>query len=322
MLSKSRGICITLLLAILSIAACVPNASVQSSSSETAFMSKKNIDTSRGTFAYRTSGTSSATPVVMIHGWPENSFTWDRVAANLNTSLRVIAPDLRGLGDSPRTLTVSSYTKLELAKDVVAMLDAMGIKDFFLVGHDWGGAVAQHIAFLYPNRVKKLVIINFPILTNVKGSQAVRGYLNTIGYRPYWYQYFQQQENLPEAMIKGNEDIWVKHFYGTQGVDGTIPAADINEFIRCYKIANTPATAANYYRAMRGDYKNWAALSGKFAMPGLYIYGNKDTVIIKENTQNLEDSFHSITLKELATGHFVMGEKPKEVATMLNDFLH
>ncbi len=285
-------------------------------------MSKKYIYTSRGTFAYRTSGTSSATPVVMIHGWPENSFCWDGVAENLNTSLRVIAPDLRGLGDSPRTTTVSSYTKLELAKDVVAMLDAMGVSNFFLVGHDWGGAVAQHIAFLYPNRVKKLVIINFPILTNVKGAAAVKEYMTSVGYKPYWYQYFQQQPNLPEAMIKGNEELWVKFFFGTKATDGSIPAAAINEYVRCYKINNTPATAANLYRSMADDYKNWATFTSKFAMPGLYIYGNQDTVIIKANTQNLEDCFNSIIVKELETGHFVMDEKPREVATLLNEFLY
>ncbi len=258
----------------------------------------------------------------MIHGWPENSFCWDGVAANLNTNLRVIAPDLRGLGDSPRTTAVASYQKLELAKDIMGMLDAMGITSYYLVGHDWGGAVAQEIAFQAPTKVKKLVIINFPILTNQKGAAAVKDYMCSVGYRPYWYQYFQMQANLPEAMIKGNEDLWVKHFFGTKATDGAIPSAVINEYVRCYKISNTPLTAANLYRSMSLDYQHWATLSGKFAMPGLYIYGNQDTVIIKANTENLTDCFNSITVTEIAAGHFVMDEKPKEVAAALNNFLN
>jgi len=270
---------------------------------------------------YRDRGNSSGTPVIMLHGWPESSYCWEGVTYYLSTNLRVIAPDLRGLGDSARTTTVASYQKMELAKDVLALADALGISSFYLVGHDWGAGVAQEVAFLAPSRVKKLVIINFPILTNAKAAAAVKEYMTSIGYKPYWYQYFQQQADLPEAMIKGNESVWVKHFFGTKATDGTISSTAINEYVRCYKISGTPATAANYYRSMSLDYQRWATLSGKFAMPGLYIYGNQDTVIIKANTQNLTDCFDSITVKELETGHFVMDEKPKDVATLLNNFL-
>ena len=144
-------------------------------------MIKHSISLSRGKFVYRDRSNFTGTPVIMLHGWPESSYCWEGVTKYLNSNLRVIAPDLRGLGDSERTTAVASYQKVELAKDVLALADALKIKSFYLVGHDWGGAVAQEIAFLAPTRVKKLVIINFPILTNAKAAASVKEYMTSVG---------------------------------------------------------------------------------------------------------------------------------------------
>jgi pimeloyl-ACP methyl ester carboxylesterase len=93
---------------------------------------------------------------------------------------------------------VKAYQKAELARDVIEILDAMGVRDFFLVGHDWGGIVAQELAFLVPDRVKKFVILNIPILTNVKGAEEVTKAMIAIRYIPYWYQYFQMMRACPK----------------------------------------------------------------------------------------------------------------------------
>ena len=168
-------------------------------------MKTSKINVSRGTFNVRDRGNKDGYPVVMLHGWPESSYCWEGVAAFLDPKLRIIAPDLRGLGESERTLDVKAYQKVELAKDMIEVIDALGINEFFLVGHDWGGIVAQELAFLIPNRVKKFVILNIPVLTNVKGAEETGKAMIAMRFIPYWYQYFQMQPGLPEAMIKGNE---------------------------------------------------------------------------------------------------------------------
>jgi pimeloyl-ACP methyl ester carboxylesterase len=257
----------------------------------------------------------------MLHGWPESSYCWEGVAEFLDPNLRVIAPDLRGLGDSERTMDVKAYQKVELARDVIEIIDALGIKEFFLVGHDWGGIVAQELAFLIPERVKKFVILNIPILTNVKGAEEVGKTMVAMRYLPYWYQHFQMMPGLPEVMIKGKERAWVSFFFGQKGKDGTIPAEAIDEYVRCYSIENTPATAASYYRSMALDGPHWATLIGKrFTMPSLYIYGNEDTVIIPANITYLEDCFDSIQVEQIKAAHFLQEEKPREVAAFMNSF--
>jgi haloacetate dehalogenase len=284
-------------------------------------MKTSKISVSRGTFNVRDRGNKDGLPVVMLHGWPESSYCWEGVAAHLKPEIRVIAPDLRGLGDSERTMDVKAYQKVELAKDMIEVIDALGINEFFLVGHDWGGIVAQELALLVPDRVKKFVILNIPILTNVKGAEEAGKAMVAMKFFPLWYQYFQMQPILPEVMIKGNERTWVSFFFGKKGQDGTIPKEAIAEYIRCYSIENTPATAASYYRSMALDAPHWATLIGKrFNMPSLYIYGNEDTVIIPANITHLEDCFDSIKVEQIKAAHFLQEEKPCEVAELMNSF--
>lgn len=282
-------------------------------------MDSKLISTPRGTFNIKTGGDENGFPVVMVHGWPESSHCWEGVANFLDPSFRIIAPDLRGLGDSERTMDVAAYQKKELAKDILSVLDALDINEFYLVGHDWGGIVVQELAFLAPERVKKLVIMNIAIINNVAGTTEALGIIYGGGGVPFWYQYFQMMPGLPEAMIKGKEREWVSFFFGaSQG----IPKESIDEYVRCYSIENTPATAASLYRIKPKDAENWAAYAGKkFPMPSLYIHGVKDSVIIPQFMNHIEDCFESIKVEKVDAAHFLQEEKPEEVAGLLSNFL-
>jgi pimeloyl-ACP methyl ester carboxylesterase len=282
-------------------------------------LTKRSITVSRGKFTYREGGKANGVPVILVHGWPESSFCWDAVAGELDSSLRIIAPDLRGLGDSERTLDRAQYQKVELAKDIIAIADALKIDTFHLVGHDWGAVVAQEVALAVPSRVTKLAILNMPIIVNLQNNIAARDIIYSKGAVPFWYQYFQQQENLPEAMIPGNEAVWVPHFFKNRPV----PQESIDEYIRAFSIADTPATAASYYRTMAQDGQRWyeLALAGtKFAMPLLYIYGNLDSVIIPEYMVGIENFFPATTVVQIEASHFVQEEKPTEVAQAMNNF--
>lgn len=284
-------------------------------------MKTRKITVSRGEFNIREREDEKGFPVIMLHGWPESSYCWEGVSSYIDPSLRVIAPDLRGLGDSERTLDVKAYQKVELAKDMIEVIDALGIKDFFLVGHDWGGVVAQEVALLVPDMVKRLVIMNISIITNTAGTLEALNQIYSRGGIAFWYQYFQMQPLLPEAMIKGNEKVWVSYFFGKAVMEGIIPAEAIAEYIRCYSIENTPATAASYYRVRKLDNQRWAELGGKkFNMPGLYVHGSEDPVIVPEFYSHIEDCFDSIQVESLKAGHFVQEEKPREVANLMNDF--
>jgi len=291
-------------------------------------MQMNSITTSRGTFAYRESGDPDGFPVVMLHGWPESSYCWEGVAAQLDPSLHVIAPDLRGLGNSERTLDVNAYQKAELAQDIISVIDGLGIDSFNIVGHDWGGVVAQEVAIAIPERVNQMVIMNIHIIVNLINNLAARDILYSQGATSYWYQYFQQRpNNLAEAMIPHNERAWISQFF----LDRPVPQKSIDEYIKAYKIKDTAATGASYYRTMGMDGERWYNLfllwagyvdgvARKFPMPTLYIYGNLDSVIIPDYLVGLDTWFDSIQIQEIESAHFVQEEKPAEVAQALNNF--
>lgn len=285
------------------------------------FSTIKHIDTPRGRFAYREAGSSDGAPFVMLHGWPESSYCWKGVTENLKPDLRVIAPDLRGLGDSTREGTLEQFQKHALAADMIGVLDALGIGEFHLAGHDWGGIVAQEVALAAPERIRQMVIMNIALINNLRGNQESIAAARKRGGPYYWYQHFQQAKGLAEAMIPGNEEVWLRYFLRTWN-GSEFPKDAVQEYVRMYSIPGTPGTGANYYRAFRDDAKRWADLADHvWPMPSLYIYGNKDAVIIPENLNHIDECFRDIRVEQIEAGHFVQEEQPERVASLINDFL-
>lgn len=128
------------------------------------------------------------------------------------------------------------------------------------------------MAFLITDRIKKLVTLNISIINNAKGNRAGQDTFNSKGNYSSWYQHFQQQPGLAEAMIPGNEALWLSRTLLAIAND-QFPEEVIQKYIRCYSIPGT--AGANYYRTFRGDIKRWQGFIGKkFPMPALYIYGN------------------------------------------------
>ena len=106
---------------------------------------------------YRSQGSAGDETVVLLHGWPDSCHSYSRVMPLISTRCRAIAPDMRGFGDSDKPET--GYTIPELAADVAALLDRLGIERATLVGHSFGSFVARRVAEAYPGRVSRLVLI-------------------------------------------------------------------------------------------------------------------------------------------------------------------
>lgn len=279
----------------------------------------QTVDTNRGAFHVRTYGDAANPPLVLIHGWPQSSYCWHHVIPQLE-EFYVIAPDLRGMGDSNRELGLEHYAKNEMALDMFAVLDALGIENFSLGGHDWGGAIVQEMAFLYPERISKLIIINMVIINNKYGQLKAGEILVKYLFRSSWYQFFLSIKDLPEALIIGREDVWVRFF--SRGISKPVPEDAIEEYTRCYKIPNTITTTANIYRMMPRDRKRWVDFEGKrINIPTKIIHGILDPVIIKEYVLGVEDCFARVEVDYLEGGHFIVDEQPEAVGQSIRAFL-
>jgi haloacetate dehalogenase len=143
--------------------------------------------------------------VVLLHGFPETNFAWRFQIPVLANQFRVIAPDLRGYGETDKP--ASGYDKRNMAQDLIALLDELGIDKIALVGHDRGARVATRFAKDHPHRLDRLVVMD-----NVP-TRVVAQNMNAQTARAYWFFLFHLVPDLPETLISGKEAEWLHHFF-------------------------------------------------------------------------------------------------------------
>ena len=145
----------------------------------------------------RDSGPAHAEAVVLLHGFPQDSTCWDAVLPFLqNAGLRPITVDQRGYGGSGSPPGIAPYQIEELAADALAVVAAAGTARFHLVGHDWGGAVAWHLAAHHPDRVSTVTVLSTP-------HPAAYAWSLTHSLQPLlsWYTAAFQVPLLPEVVL-------------------------------------------------------------------------------------------------------------------------
>eukprot|EP01018_Ginkgo_biloba_P009520 Gb_01803 [translate_table: standard] len=98
--------------------------------------------------------------VLLLHGFPEIWYSWrHQIPALAEAGYHVVAPDLRGYGDTDAPTGAENYTVLHLAGDLIGLLDALGEQKALVVGHDWGAVVAWYLSLFRPDRVEALVCL-------------------------------------------------------------------------------------------------------------------------------------------------------------------
>lgn len=137
------------------------------------------------TLSCRAAGPAGAPRVLLLHGFPEGAFVWDEVMLRLESTLRCIAPNLRGYERSSAPPEVASYRARHLVADIAALIEQQGAPIDLLVAHDWGGALAWNLAAQAPHLLRRLLIINSPHpatflreLRDNPAQQAASAYMN------------------------------------------------------------------------------------------------------------------------------------------------
>lgn len=259
---------------------------------------------------YVTAG--SGFPVVLLHGWPQSWYEWRHIIPGLGERFRVIAPDLRGLGDSSRP--ADGYDKKTVGGDIWRLMrDVLGISEFYLVGHDWGGPTAYAVASAHPDAVKKLAILDVTIPGD--GSPNI----SQGGRR--WHHAFHQTLDLPEALVAGREDIYFGWFYRNYGArPDAIPDADIAEYLRVYRQPGALRAGFSYYRAIPRDIADNAA-AARLPMPVLALGGDRSWgrgMEVVESLRRLAVNVEGGVVGEC--GHWMPEEQPAELLRRLLAF--
>ena len=202
--------------------------------------SHHHADLGEVTLHYVTAGKGE--PVVLLHGWPQTWFMWRDVMPLLAPHFALIAPDMRGLGDSSRP--ESGYDKKTVAQDIARLMTALGHERFNVVAHDWGGPVAYALAAQFPDRVRAMAIFDAPVPGD--GGPVV--------HHARWHFGFHALPDLPEALTEGREDIYLRFFYRLAGAKPDAISEEAQaEYVRAYSQAGAMTAGFNYYRAVPQD---------------------------------------------------------------------
>lgn len=255
--------------------------------------------------------------VVLLHGWPQTSHVWRHIIPKLSARYRVIAPDLRGLGDSSRP--TDGFDSGTVAGDIIELLDALGIRKFSIVGHDWGGPAAFATGLLARERVCRMALID----TVLPGDGRVAGSRQS---GPRWHHFFHRTPNLPEALTAGREGMYLSWFfeeYSERG--GAVGIDDLAEYVRCYSQAGAMRCGFEYYRTLEisaafvRSHMEW---DGKLNIPVLSVSGGSGRGRGSEAEASIGQLVTNLSAHVIAKcGHLVPEEAPDELCGLLLPFL-
>lgn len=261
---------------------------------------------------YITAGQGDA--VVLLHGYPESSYAWRKVMPALSQHYTVIAPDLRGLGDSDKP--DFGYDKHTVASDIYQLVQELGFQRIFLVGQDYGGSTAYVFAAQYPEMVRRLVVIECAPAGLMKDDEIL-----LVAGGGAWHRSFHLVPDLPEALVAGRERLYLSWFYQHYSrTPGAISEADIDEYVRSYSAPGAMRAGFEYYRTFFIDVEQGKEYAKtKLKMPVLAIGADAFFgTAVAEYMQTAAIAVRGVVLENC--GHFVSEEQPEALVQLLLNF--
>lgn len=295
--------------------------------------------------------------VVLCHGFPESWYSWrhqiDAIAA---AGFHVVAPDMRGYGQTESPDAIDAYTLLHLVGDLVGVLDALGEETAVIAGHDWGAPVAWHSALLRPDRFRAVIGLSVPY--------RPRGKMQPTTIMPrtadaVFYQLYFQTPGVAEAELEADVAASVRDTLlrlsgdvpplpGSDGfsmvplagglrarlgshakvpLPGWLSQADLDFYAGEFSRVGFRG-GLNWYRNIDRNWSLLGAFAGaKVTVPALYVAGDRDLVLAfpgaKELVANLQTFVPQLrkTIILPGCGHWTQQERPADVNTAMIDFL-
>ncbi|MBY8914869.1 alpha/beta hydrolase [Bacillus sp. YC2] len=271
---------------------------------------------------YVFAGEEDAPPVILLHGFPQSWVTWRYVIPALAASHRVIAVDLRGYGDSEKPSGINGYDNKTMASDIQGLMRRLHIQKALIAGHDRGARVARRLALDSPELAAGLVLIDimpteyvYDSLTAAEAAQK------------YWHWTFQVVPHLPEELINGKEEEYLR-FLLSRG-DGLFDLLTSDgawgRYLAAWKQPGAVQAALNDYKASYQidlpRYRSEKKLQKKLNVPTLLLWGEKGNLAGLPVLDTWRESIREVSGYEVkGCGHYVPEEKPTEAARRMLDF--
>jgi pimeloyl-ACP methyl ester carboxylesterase len=235
-------------------------------------------------------------PVVLLHGIPESWQCWKHQIPTLATQFKVYAFDLKGYGQSDKS--DGDYTMGNVARELLACLDHIGVDRFRLAGHDWGVAIADNVINQAPERVERYV----------------RACLSLHRYdaRNSLHHHFNAKTPEAASRLMRKADAYVRVWFETACKPGLVPdETEMREIVAEFAHPGTAEAIPRYFRDIpKGEPVDY----GKFTMPILYVHGEHDPRQPIEYARGMEEHLPGLeAILVLDCGHFVTRERPRDM---------
>jgi pimeloyl-ACP methyl ester carboxylesterase len=252
-------------------------------------------------------------PVVLLHGYAQTSHMWLPLIAKLADKHTLIAPDLRGFGQS--SAPADGYTKAAMAQDIHALVKNLKYDHIRLVGHDIGLMVAYAYAAQYPAEVDRVVLMEAFL-------PGVGEWNNVFLLRDLWHFHFFGK--TPLALVTGRERIYLDHFWNDFAADPakSVPEADRRFYAKAYAQPGHMKAGMEVFRAFPRDAEDFAGFARtKLTMPMLVLSGEKaGGPFLIEQGKMVATSVEGVLIR--GSGHWLMDEAPAQVIPKLVEFLN
>ncbi len=259
-------------------------------------------------------------PVLLLHGWPQTAQIWHRVAPRLARRHTVVCPDLRGYGDSDKPR--DGYDKATMARDMHALMLALGHPRYALVGHDRGGRVAHRQALDHADAVTHLAVLDI-VPTHTVFARTDRHLAAA-----YWHWFFFQALDLPEAMIGAAPEAFLRHVFRSLAHRAdAIDEPMFREYLRAFTLPGTIRAGLEDYRAAatRDFDDDERDLALRLRCPVLALWGEFGKMHglfdVLATWREKAERAEAVRGRALPCGHFIPEEAPEELLAELQSFL-
>ncbi len=250
-------------------------------------------------------------PIILLHGYAQNSHMWLPLVADLAKTHTVIAPDLRGFGDSSKP--EGGYDKKTMAQDIRALAQSLHRASIGIVGHDIGLMVAYAYAAQYPSEVKRIALMDAFL-------PGVGNWTQVWLLRDLWHFHFYGK--TPLALVEGRERIYFEHFWNDFAADPnhSVSEADRQFYAEAYAQPGAMRAGFEVFRAFEQDAIDFAAFGKtKLKMPMLVLTGEKASgEFLIAQGRLVAENVEGVIIK--GSGHWLIDEAPGQVIPKLLSF--
>ena len=267
----------------------------------------------------------SGPPLLLLHGHPQTSAIWHKVAPVLAQHFTLVLADLRGYGDSAKPEGDAEhllYSKRTMAADMLAVMQHLGHPRFAVLAHDRGARVAHRLAADHPDAVQRMVLLD------IAPTLAMYEQTSNAFARAYWHWFFLiQPDPLPERLIEADPAAYLRDVMGRRsaGLAPFDPRA-LAEYVRCLTLPGTAHGICEDYRAAAGiDLVHDRAdrdAGRQLAMPLLALWGEQGVVHqCFEPLKEWQRVAADVRGHALPCGHYIAEEAPDALLDAALPFL-